>query len=97
MLRGVWNPGQPTRSVYHWDLLLALCRMPEPFYLAQEFYWYNPARLPGPAEWVTVRRVRVKDAVDCVWWLPKTPHPRADNRNVLRRAAIPRRTWSLWI
>lgn len=81
---GSWNPGQPTRSLYHYELLIALCRMPEhKFYLAEEFFWYNPARLPSPAEWVTVRRVRVKDAVDCIWWLSKDPNPKADNRKVL--------------
>lgn len=81
---GSWNPGQPTRSLYHYELLIDLCRMPDcKFYLAEEFFWYNPARLPTPAEWVTVRRVRVKDAVNCVWWLSKDPYPKADNRNVL--------------
>ena len=80
---GSWNPGEPTRSLYHYELLVALCRRLH-FHLAQEFFWYNPARLPTPAEWVTVRRVRVKDAVNTVWWLSKTPHPKANNRNVLR-------------
>lgn len=79
---GAWTPGQPTRSLYHFELLLRLCRDCK-FYLAQEFYWYNPAKLPSPAEWVTVRRVRVKDAVECLWWLSKSPHPKADNRRVL--------------
>lgn len=82
---GSWNPGQPTRSLYHYELVVELCRMPEAkFHLAQEFFAYNPARLPSPAEWVTVRRERVKDAVNCVWWLCKDPHPKADNRRVLR-------------
>jgi site-specific DNA-methyltransferase (cytosine-N4-specific) len=82
---GSWNPGQPTRSLYQYELLVEMCRMPEAkFYLAQEFFAYNPARLPSPAEWVTVRRERVKDAVNCVWWLSKDPHPKADNRRVLR-------------
>jgi DNA modification methylase len=81
---GSWNPGQPTRSLYQYELLIELCRMPKhKFNLAEEFFWYNPARLPSPAEWVTVRRVRVKDAVDCVWWLSKDANPKADNRRVL--------------
>lgn len=79
---GAWLPGQPTRSLYHFELLIMLCRELE-FHLAQEFYWWNPARLPTPAEWVTVRRVRVKDAVDCVWWLSPTPWPKASNRRIL--------------
>ncbi|MGI8603291.1 MAG: DNA-methyltransferase [Verrucomicrobiales bacterium] len=79
---GAWIPGQPTRSLYHYELLLMLCREIG-FHLAQEFFWWNPARLPTPAEWVTVRRIRVKDAINCVWWLSKTPWPKASNRRVL--------------
>ena len=80
---GSYNGGQPTRSLYHFRLLIALCDTLG-FHLAQEFYWYNPAKLPAPAEWVTVRRIRVKDAVECVWWLSKIPFPKADNRAVLQ-------------
>jgi site-specific DNA-methyltransferase (cytosine-N4-specific) len=79
---GSFNPGTPTRSLYHFKLLVALVEEIG-FHLAQECFWYNPAKLPAPAEWVTVRRQRVKDSVEYVWWLSKTPWPRADNRNVL--------------
>ena len=80
---GTWVRGQPTRSLYHFELAIALCKTLG-FHLAQEFYWYNPSKLPAPAEWVTVRRVRVKDAVDPIWWLSKTPHPKASNWRVLK-------------
>jgi site-specific DNA-methyltransferase (cytosine-N4-specific) len=80
---GAWIPGQPTRSLYHFKLLIMLCDE-YGFHLAQEFFWWNPAKLPSPAEWVTVRRVRVKDAINCIWWLSPTPWPRADNRRVLQ-------------
>lgn len=80
---GSYNKGVPTRSVYHYKLLVALVEEVG-FHLAQECFWYNPAKMPMPAEWVTVRRVRVKDSVEYVWWLSKTPHPKADNRKVLR-------------
>jgi len=60
-----------------------LCREYQ-FHLAQEFYWWNPSKLPTPAEWVTVRRIRVKDAVNCIWWLSKTPWPKASNIRVLQ-------------
>jgi site-specific DNA-methyltransferase (cytosine-N4-specific) len=53
-------------------------------YLAQEFYWFNPGKIPAPAEWVNVRKIRVKDAVNCVWWLSKTPYPKANNQMVLQ-------------
>jgi DNA modification methylase len=38
-----------------------------------------------PAEWVTVRKIRIKDAVEYVWWLSKTPWPKASNRKVLKQ------------
>ena len=80
---GAWLPGQPTRSLYHYELLIMLCRE-FGFHLAQDFFWWNPARLPTPAEWVTIRRVRVKDALNCIWWLSPTPWPKASNRRVLQ-------------
>jgi DNA modification methylase len=81
---GSWERGRPTRSLYHLELLVDLCRNgAKIFYLAQDFYWFNPARLPSPAQWVTVKRVRVKDAVDPIWWLSKTPYPKASNRKIL--------------
>jgi len=79
---GAWVPGQPTRSLYHFKLLVMLVEE-YGFHLCQEHYWWNPAKLPTPAEWVNVRRVRVKDAVNTVWWLSKTPFPKANNRRVL--------------
>jgi site-specific DNA-methyltransferase (cytosine-N4-specific) len=81
---GSWNKGQPTRSLYHFELLLRLCQKGGLFKLAQEFYWYNPAKMPAPAEWVTVKRIRVKDAVNPIWWLSKSNRPRASNRRVLK-------------
>ncbi|ARV61571.1 site-specific DNA-methyltransferase [Nostocales cyanobacterium HT-58-2] len=82
-LGGAYLPGHPVRSIYQYELLVRLCKEVG-FFLAQEFYHYNPARLPTPAEWVTIRRIRVKDSVNMVWWLSKTPHPKADNRKVLK-------------
>ena len=79
---GSWVPGQPVRSLYHFELLLMLCKEAN-FYLAQEFYWWNPAKLPTPAEWVNIRRIRVKDAVNSVFWLSKSPWPKASNKRVL--------------
>lgn len=79
---GSWTKGQPTRSLYNLEVAIAFVRQVG-FHLAQDFYWHNTAKLPSPAEWVTVRRIRVKDAVNTVWWLSKTPYPKASNRNVL--------------
>lgn len=80
---GTWNKGLPTRHLYHFKLLIMLCEE-FGFHLAQDFYWWNPAKLPTPAEWVTIRRIRVKDALNKVWWLSKTPWPKASNRRVLQ-------------
>lgn len=82
-IAGSYNKGTPTKSLYHYKLLIALVEDLN-FSLAQEFFWYNPAKMPMPAEWVTVRRIRVKDSVEQVWWLSKTPWPKANNRNVLK-------------
>ncbi len=82
-LGGAYLPGHPVRSIYQFDLLVRLCKE-FGFFLAQEFFHYNPARLPAPAEWVNVRRIRVKDSVNVVWWLSKTEWPKANNKAVLK-------------
>ena len=82
-IAGSYNPKEPTRSLYHFKLLIALVE-DLGFHLAQECFWYNPAKMPVPAEWVTVRRVRIKESVEYVWWFSKNPFPKADNRKVLR-------------
>jgi DNA modification methylase len=76
---GAWIPGQPTRSLYHYELLIMLCREMG-FHLAQDSFWWSPSKLPTPAEWVNIRRIRVKDAINCVWWLSNPPWPKASNR-----------------
>lgn len=78
---GSWNKGQPTRSVYPYALMM---QMTEVFHLAQDLYWFNSAQLPTPAEWVAVQRVRLKDAVEFLWWFSKTPYPKADNSCILK-------------
>lgn len=80
---GSYNPGTPTRSLYHFKLLIPLVEKVG-FHLAQECFWYNPAKMPMPAEWVTVRRIRVRDSVEYVWWFSKTPWPKASNLSVLK-------------
>jgi len=81
---GSYNAKVPTRSLYHFKLLIALVEELG-FHLAQELFWFNPAKMPMPAEWVTVRRIRVRDSVEYVWWLGKTEWPKACNANVLRQ------------
>jgi site-specific DNA-methyltransferase (cytosine-N4-specific) len=78
-----WEPGRPVMSTV---VLQALLRFLEKggLKLCQEFVWYNPARLPSPAQWVNVERIRVKDAFTRIWWMSKTDWPKADNRRILR-------------
>lgn len=80
---GAWMPGSPTRSIYHYELLIDLVKTVG-FHLAQEFFWFNPAKMPGPAQWVTIERIRCTDAVNTIWWLSKTEHPKASNWTVLQ-------------
>jgi len=81
---GSWNRGEPTRSLYHFELLVELCGKNGLFKLAQEFYWYNRAKMPAPAQWVTIEKIRVKDAIQPIWWLSKAARPKASNERVLR-------------
>lgn len=81
---GSWNKGLPTRTLYHFELLVRLCGKSGLFHLAHEFYWYNPAKMPAPAQWVTIERIRVKDSVNPIWWLAKSPRPDASNLRVLK-------------
>lgn len=81
-LGGAYEPGRPTRSLAPYRAMIALCDGLG-LELSQEFFWYNPARMPSPAQWVNIDRVRVKDAVDFVPWLSRG-RPKADNRKVLK-------------
>jgi hypothetical protein len=76
-----WVPGSPTMSTASIRALLAFQEAAD-LHLCQEFVCYNPARLPSPAQWVTINRVRVKDAFTRVWWMSPNPNPKADNRKV---------------
>lgn len=81
-LGGAYRPKSPTRSLYNFRVLLALCDEVG-FRLAEDFYWFNPAKLPSPIEWVNKRKIRAKDSVNTVWWLSKGDFPKANVRNVL--------------
>ena len=81
-LGGAYEKGRPVRSLYNYRVLIRLCDELD-FRLAEEFFWFNPAKLPSPIEWVNKRKIRAKDAVNTVWWLSKGDEPKADVRNVL--------------
>jgi len=81
-LGGAYRLGVPSRSLYNFRVLLMFCDEVG-FHLAEDFYWYNPAKLPSPIEWVNKRKIRVKDSVNTVWWFSKTEFPKADVQKVL--------------
>ena len=81
-LGGAYRAGVPSRSQYNFRVLLAFCDEIG-FQLAEDFYWFNPAKLPLPIEWVNKRKLRAKDSVNTVWWFSKTDFPKADVRKVL--------------
>jgi site-specific DNA-methyltransferase (cytosine-N4-specific) len=81
-LGGAYLKGRPIRSLYNYRILLRLCDE-QGWNLAEEFFWFNPAKLPSPIEWVNKRKIRVKDAVNTIWWLSKSDSPKADVTQVL--------------
>lgn len=81
-LGGAYRKGRPVRSLYNYRVLIGLCDE-QSWNLAEEFFWFNPAKLPGPIEWVNKRKIRAKDAVNTIWWLSKSDFPKADIKRVL--------------
>jgi len=81
-LGGAYQKGLPVRSLYNFRVPLKFCDELG-FFLAEEFFWYNPSKLPSPIEWVNKRKIRAKDAVNTVWWFSKTEWPKANIKNVL--------------
>lgn len=79
---GAYKKGRPIRSLYNFKVLVKFCD-DIGFNLAEEFFWHNPSKLPSPTEWVNKRKIRVKDAVNPVWWFTKSDFPKADVEKVL--------------
>ncbi|MDW3208917.1 MAG: site-specific DNA-methyltransferase [Reichenbachiella sp.] len=77
-----WEPGIPVMSTLALKSLLAFLEEGG-YYLCQQFIWNNTAKLPTPAQWVNIERTRVKDSFTYIWWMSKTPNPKANNKNVL--------------
>ncbi len=78
-----WERGLPVMSTLALRALLRFLARGK-LHLCQQFVCYNPARLPTPAQWVNVRRIRVKDAFTHLWWMSPSPSPKASNRRVLK-------------
>ena len=81
-LGGAYRRGIPVRSLYNYRVLLDFCDHIG-YRLAEEFFWFNPSKLPSPIEWVNKRKIRAKDAVNTVWWFSRSAEPKADVTRVL--------------
>jgi len=81
-LGGAYEKGTPARSLYNFRVPIRFCD-DLGFFLAEDFYWYNPSKLPSPIEWVNKRKIRAKDSVNTVWWFGKSEWPKADVSKVL--------------
>ncbi|RJF94094.1 site-specific DNA-methyltransferase [Sphingomonas cavernae] len=79
---GAYQKGVPARSLYHLRVPIRFCDELG-FFLAEDFYWFNPSKLPSPIEWVNKRKIRAKDSVNNIWWFSKTEWPKADVSKVL--------------
>lgn len=77
-----WNKGEPTMSTLGLRSLLSFLEEGD-LHLCQQFVWSNPAKLPSPAQWVNIERIRVKDSFTHIWWMSPVKKPKADNRRVL--------------
>jgi site-specific DNA-methyltransferase (cytosine-N4-specific) len=84
-LGNAWEPKRPIQSLLPLESLISFVKEPSAkLRLCQQFICYNPTRLPSPAQWVTVNRIRATDSYTHVWWMAKSDFPKADNRRVLR-------------
>lgn len=81
-LGDVFEAGAPYVSTYQERLIIRL-EDDLNWKLAQKFYWQNPAKLPAPAQYVTVERCRNKNSVEQIYWMAPKGKPYGDNRNVL--------------
>ena len=81
-LGGTYKKGFPVRSLYNYRVLIHFCDVLG-YNLAEEFFWHNPAKLPGPIEWVNKKKIRAKDSVNTIWWFSKSQYPKADIKKVL--------------
>jgi hypothetical protein len=79
-----WERGRPTMSLYRERVYLRL-HDELGLHLAQDGYWDSPSKMPTPAEWVTVRRERLKPSVEHVYAFSRDPHPAWSNRRVLEQ------------
>src|SRR3546814_10771141 len=78
-LGDAWNRNSPTVSLYQERTIIALqARLG--LNLCQRMIWHNPSALPVPRTYVGVERIRLKQAVECPWWLSPAEPPYSDKQ-----------------
>lgn len=82
-LGNAWVKGKPAMSLLPLKALMAVAESAD-LNVCQQFICHNPARLPSPAQWVTIERIRVKDSYTHVWWMSPDEKPDASNLRVLQ-------------
>ena len=91
-LGGAYQKGLPIRSLYNFEVVIDFVDRLG-YHLAEEFYWYNPAKLPAPIEWVCIRKIRVKDSVNTIWWFSRTENPKADTARISQAPGADGQIW----
>lgn len=81
-LGDAWNKNSPTISLYQERTIIAL-QDRLGLNLCQRMLWHNPSALPVPTNYVGVERIRLKQAIECLWWLSPEDRPYADNKAIL--------------
>lgn len=77
-----YTKGQPTLSLYQYDLITTLVRK-QGWHYCGLHVWHNSAKMPAPANYVNQERIRCKISTEMMLWFGKSPRPKANNRNVL--------------
>lgn len=75
------QPGIPSLSLYKEKLLIRLVEECG-YSLIQNFFWKNPNKIPA-GDWVTVRRQRVTNAIEHLFWLSPSALPKVRQKSVL--------------
>ena len=83
-LGNAWEKGRPTMSTVVMKALIDFLEVGD-LHLCQHLVWHNPAKLPSPAQWVNIEKIRLKDNFTHIWWMSKTQKPKANNKNVLEQ------------
>jgi site-specific DNA-methyltransferase (cytosine-N4-specific) len=65
-----WNKGSPTVSTYDIETLLMTAQR---LHVQLDMVWQKPGTMPGPAQWVTVEKIRVTQATERIWIFSKDP------------------------